>query len=209
MKNVVIIGAGGHSKVVIDILRSVDEFNVIGCTAYHIDLKSILDVPIVGDDSKLPELFSSGVKNAFIAIGDNMLREKLTLMAKKIGFNLINAISPFAYISKSSSIGNGVAIMPGAVINAEVIIGNNVIINTSASIDHECVIEEYSHIAPGCHLAGNINIGRGSFLGIGSSVIPHVRIGQGCVIGAGTVVIKDLPPFSKSIGVPARVIGQI
>lgn len=208
-QKVVIIGAGGHAKVVIDILKSGSEYDVIGCIAKKIEHQSVLGVPILGEDLILAKLFASDVTNAFVAIGDNKLREKLSLEVENIGFNLINAIAPKAYVSKSATLGKGIAIMPGAVINAEASIGSNVIVNTSATVDHDCIVEDYVHIAPGVHLAGNVNLGKGTFLGVGSSIIPQTNIGEWCVIGAGTVVIKDLPPFSKCAGVPAKLIGEI
>lgn len=205
LPKVVLIGAGGHAKVIADILQSRSDLMLIGCTDRSAGGK-VLHLDVLGDDRLLPELFDRHVRHAFVAIGDNRLRLKLAAGASSIGYQFVTAVSRHAYVAGSASIGAGTAVMPGAVIQPEVRIGKHSIINTGASVDHECVIGEGCHIAPGCNLAGLVTVGDGSFLGTGVKVIPGVRIGRGCTVGAGAVVIRDLPDYSTAVGVPARVM---
>ncbi len=205
-KKIVIIGAGGHAKVIIDIFKSMKKYEIIGVTSSDKIKRIISGIPILGNDLVLKDLYKKGVKNAFVAIGDCKLRDKIFDYANKIGFNIVNAISPFTNISSTVKIGLGVAIMPGASINVDSVIEDNVIINTNASIDHDNIIEKSVHIAPGCNLAGNVTVEEGSFLGIGSKVIPKISIGKWSIIGAGSVIIKNVPSNTTVFGVPAKVV---
>lgn len=207
-KQVVIIGAGGHAKVVIDILKSDPTVRIVGCTARQSGAE-VMGIPIVGDDSKLEKLYEQGVAHAFVAIGDNRLRRLLGHKAETIGFRLINAVSPFACISDSAVIGTGVAVMPGAIVNAGVRIGNMCIINTGASVDHDGVIGNACHIAPGSVLAGFVNVGDGSFLGAGTVVRDGIAIGSWSVLGAGSVVVRNIPDHCLAMGVPAKVVKSL
>jgi UDP-perosamine 4-acetyltransferase len=204
LKKVVIVGAGGHAKVIIDILRASDSFELVGCTDIQVD-KEVNGLQVIGDDTILPELFHQGVRHAFIAVGDNRLRHRLFYKLLSIGFDFVNAISPHAVIAQSVNMGKGVAVMPGVCINAEAEIGNNVIINTGTTVDHESSIGESSHLAPGCNIAGNAVIGQGVFVGLGAKVIDKMHIGDWSVIGAGAAVIKSIPSHSLAVGVPAIV----
>ncbi|MEW6418727.1 MAG: acetyltransferase [Nitrospirota bacterium] len=207
-KKIIIIGSGGHAKVIIDILKSSDNYKIIGCTDASLKQKDIMGLPVLGDDSILPQLYKNGLRHAFVAIGDNKIRSEISDCVKKMGFELINAISPHSYISKSVKLGSGIAIVQGAVINPETVIGNNAIINTGSTIDHDCIIEESCHIAPGCNIAGNVRIGKGTFLGIGCKVIPKITIGEWTTVGAGAVVVNDLPGYSLAVGVPAKIVKE-
>jgi UDP-perosamine 4-acetyltransferase len=205
----VIVGSGGHAKVVIDILRSSRTYDLIGLTDTDPNIKTTMGLPILGNDSILPQLHAEGIKYCFVAIGDNKRREEISDYVKGMGFDLINAISPYSWKSTSVDLGEGIAIMPGAVINAESVIDDNAIINTGATVDHDCVIGSSSHVAPGCSIAGNVHVGRGEFLGIGCKVIPKMTIGEWTTVGAGSVVVEDLPGHSIAFGVPARIIKNL
>jgi len=202
---VVIVGAGGHAKVIIDILEQRDELQIAGCTSTMRDTDEVLGYPILGADECLPGLFSSGVRFAIVAIGDNRVRFEKMRRLSEAGFDLVSAISRDAIVSRHATLGRGVCVMPGAVINVAVSLGDGAIANTGSTIDHDCVIGECAHVAPGVNLAGCVNIGAGTMLGIGSRVIPGVTIGPWATIGAGAVVIKDLGANVTAVGVPARV----
>jgi UDP-perosamine 4-acetyltransferase len=208
-ESVVVIGTGGHAKVVIELIRAEGKYRITGCTGLTAGGFVLDDVPILGTDSALPAVLARGVKKAFVAIGDNRLRVVLLAQVLEIGFELINAISPHAVISPSATLGKGIAIMAGAVINASAQIRDGVIINTNASVDHDCYLSEGVHVGPGSALAGNIEIGRESFLGAGTCVVPGIRIGSRAIIGAGAVVIRDIPDEVTAVGVPARVVSGI
>jgi UDP-perosamine 4-acetyltransferase len=206
MEQVVVIGGGGHAKVIIEILQDAGLFEVAGCTAPGRETR-VLDVPVLGDDSQLPRIYASGVRNAFVGIGDNRLRRALAQNVLAVGFNLVNAISPRAALSRRVETGVGVAVMAGAVINACCRLGDGCIINTGATVDHDCAIGDWAHIAPGTNLAGCVTVGEGAFLGIGSRVIPKITLGAWTTVGAGAVVIRDLPAAVTAVGVPARITG--
>ena len=202
----VVVGAGGHAKVVLDILLDRGDVELVGCVAADAGADSVLGVPILGSDDMLSGVFASGVRHAFIAIGENKVRAKLQRHVESIGFSVVNAISRHAVLSSRVRLGTGIVIMPGAVVNVDTEVGNGAIINTSAHIDHDGNIGAFAHIGPGCALAGNVTIGEGAFLGAGTTVIPRRSIGAWTTAGAGAVVVRDLPDGVIAVGVPARVL---
>jgi UDP-perosamine 4-acetyltransferase len=203
--SVVILGTSGHAKVVIELFRAVNELEVIGCTAGTESSGMVCGVPVLGTDDILADVRESGVRYAFVAVGDNRLRDRLGSTVLAMGFDLPNAISPSAVISPSAILGRGIAAMAGVVINAETRVGDLAVVNTNSSIDHDCTIGRAAHVAPNCGLAGNVTVGDRSFLGVGVCVIPEVRIGADVVLGAGSVVVRDIPDGARARGVPARV----
>jgi UDP-perosamine 4-acetyltransferase len=204
---VVIIGCGGHAKVIIDILKSDPEIDIVGCTDPYVK-GWVSGIPILGDDSLLQELYDSGVQHAFIAVGDNAVRQQLSRKAAYIGFLFVNAISRFAYVASSAQLGTGIAIMPGAVVQVDAHIGDGSIINTNASVDHDCKIGSLCHAAPGVTLSGHVIVEEGVFLGTGTKVIDGMHIGEWSILGAGAVVVDAIPHHCLAVGVPARVIRQ-
>jgi UDP-perosamine 4-acetyltransferase len=205
---VVIIGSGGHAKVVIELLRAEGKYQIKGCTGLGEGDFVLGDVPILGTDSVLPTLLANGAEKAFVAIGDNHLRLRLLAQVSEMGFEIINAVSPNAVVSPSATLGRGIAIMAGAIINASAEIGDGAIINTNAAVDHDCRIGSGAHIGPGSALAGKVEVGRESFLGTGTCVIRGVRIGGRAIVGAGSVVVRDLPDDVTAMGVPARITSE-
>lgn len=199
-----ILGAGGHAKVIIDILQSHTDVQLAGYLSPDGQAGPLCGVPCLGDDNTLPTLFEQGIRSAFVAIGDNALRNERTDALRGMEFRVINAISPCASVSRYATVGEGVAIMPGAVVNAGAVVGDGVIVNTNASVDHDCRIGAFAHIAPGAALAAKVHLGEGVFLGIGSSVIPGISIGAWTIVGAGSVVLRNLPGGVTAFGFPAR-----
>ncbi len=202
---VVVIGAGGHAKVCIEVLISMG-YIVAFCINDSDSPNECLKIPVLHGDENLVRLRSEGFSKVFIAIGSNEVRSKLFLFCSKLGYEVVSAISPYSIISKTATLGTGIAVMVGSVINSESIIGDLSIINTGATIDHDCVIGDAVHVAPQCVLAGNVKVGRNSFLGVGCNVIPNINIGENVIIGAGGVVIHDVKSSSKLVGVPAKNI---
>lgn len=200
---VVILGAGGHAKVVIDVFRSagirVERCLVPGGSG------EISGIPIVDEAEGLDELRSARSHRAFIAVGDNDVRHRLGRELRSAGVEFANAISPSAYLAADVVLGTGILIAPQVVVNAASVIGNDVILNTSSSVDHDSRIGAAAHIAPGSHLAGSVQIGERSFVGVGTSVIPGISIGAGATVGAGSVVIRDIPDNAHAWGNPARL----
>ncbi len=204
---VVVIGAGGHAKVIIELLRS-SGVSIVGLIDADSTPRTVLGVPVLGDDTLLPTLRAQGIPNAFVALGDNSLRLHMGASVQALGFCLVNAISHRATISPSARLGCGVAVMAGAVINADAQIGDLVIINTGAGIDHDAVLGAACHIGPGATIAGRVHIGSLALLGVGSSVIPRRTVGDGAIIGAGACVIHDINPHVTAVGVPAIAVAS-
>ncbi len=204
---VVILGGGGHAKVVIESLRASGE-TVVAIVDADPTPRAVLGVPVVGDDLALADLRGQGLAKLFVAIGDNRLREKLGRKAREQGFALVNAIHPSAVISPTARIGEGVAVMAGVAINADSVIGDLAIINTGAVVDHDCRLGAACHLGPASALAGGVIVGERSFLGVGARVIPGVSIGADAIVGAGGVVVRDLPDGVLAVGVPAKIKGD-
>jgi UDP-perosamine 4-acetyltransferase len=207
MEKLIILGAGGHARSVMDILLQNNDFEIIGC----IDPSSseVLDQPVIGNDNDLEALYLRGIKKIFVAIGDNHLRDRLFKKVESIGFQPINVISRHAMISPRANLGKGICIMAGAVINVNTVIEDNTIINTHCSIDHDCDIGRSAHIAPGVALSGTVKIGTGVQVGTGASVIDGITIGDWAFIGGGAAVVSDIPEGVLAYGVPARIIRKI
>jgi UDP-perosamine 4-acetyltransferase len=203
-----LVGAGGHAKVVIELFRAVADHEIVGLIDLNLNLKgaSVLGVPILGTDVDLPRLRREGIKHAFVGIGSNQRRLQMGRHLTQLGFEIVNAISPAAIISVSARLGRGIAVMAGVVINADVRIDDFAVINTRASVDHDCWIGEGAHVAPGSTIAGNVKIGRLAFVGAGATAIPGTNIGENAVVGAGACVIRDVPTAARVWGVPAKIM---
>ena len=203
----ILLGSGGHAKVIIEIFEERRELEITGCTSVVTNQLDILGYPILGDDSILEDRNASCPNHVFVAVGDNRLRFKLLEHVQGLGFDVVNAVSERAIVSARARIGRGVAIMPGAIINSHATIADGAIINTGAVVEHDCSIGRCAHVATGSSLAGGVQVAEGAFLGTGCKVIPGIKIGAWSVIGAGAVVIHDIPANRTAIGVPAVVRG--
>jgi len=206
MKKLLILGAGGHAKVIKETAMESSKFNTFH---YLDDNKNLIkeNKNIIGEFKDLfLDSIKSIYKNAFIAVGDSKKREKLFKNLIKEGYNLPVLIHPTSWVSKSAKISEGSIILANSTIQANVTIGSNVIINNNCSIDHDSIIENSSHICPGVNLAGNVRIGKRTWVGIGSSIIQNIEIGNDVLIGAGSVITKSLPDSIKAYGVPAKII---
>ena len=204
----VIVGAGGHARVIFEILRHDRNIKVVAFVDNVADTSNemIRNIPVVGGHSILPNLLNENVTGAIIGVGDNKLRSTHFEMIKNLGFEIIKAIHPTSHIAYDVKIGDGVVISTGATIATETIIGDNVIINTGAIVEHENIIEDGVHIAPGTSIAGRVTIKKGTFIGIGSVIKEYITIGENVVIGAGSVVLDDIPDNAVAVGSPARIV---
>lgn len=205
------LGAGGHAKVVIEILRLSGNYEIAGLLDHEPELwnTEVAGVPVLGGDDLLPEIYARGIHCAFIGVGTIGVTEARRRLYDKVrhhGFELARAVHPQAVISPSAEIGDGPTIMAGVVINAAARLGDNVIVNTGATIDHDCVIGSHVHISCGASLGGSVTVGEASHVGIGASLIQSIHVGRSAVIGAGSVVISDIPDGVVAVGVPARIL---
>lgn len=200
MESIYIIGHGGHSKVITDILKLQNK-SILG---YYDDDTSKDDVVASIEYLKLkPKI---GHFNYICGIGDNQIRSKIVTYINHENLNWINAIHPSAIISVNSKIGIGCMIGPGVIIQPDVEIGNHVIINSNAVIEHDCKIDDFCHIAPGSILCGNVTIGEKTLVGAGSTIIPKIKVGSNVIIGAGSTVIRNIPSNVKVAGSPTKNI---
>jgi len=201
----VVVGAGGHARVVMDALLCSD--NIQNSFVFADDDVALhglvmLGVPVRGLAS---QLIQSGT-NFHIAVGANRTREKLYHRFVDIGGVPFSVRHPSACISQFSKFSRASFVAALAVVAPASVIGLGVIINHSAVVDHDCAVGDFCHVAPGATLAGGVVLGRGVFVGAGARVLPGVTIGAEAVIGAGAVVTKNVPPNTKVLGVPGRIV---
>lgn len=209
------IGAGGHAKVLLDILLEQNQYSIIGlldadsCSCGS----SVFGVPILGGDALLDELIAEKkITTFFLGVGATKSlkhRRNLYEIAVNKGLIPINIIHRSAQISSHASLGSGLSVMAGAIINASSRIGENVIINTGAIVEHDCLIGNHVHIATGARLAGSVEIGDESMIGAGSVIRQGIKIGNRAIIGAGAVVVKHVPDDCLVVGNPAKTLTGI
>jgi UDP-perosamine 4-acetyltransferase len=211
MSKIVVIGGGGHAKVIISILNRIDEYQVAGYTDL-VDKSEILGAPYLGDDAVLEEAIgdfrpcAAVIGFGILGLSDIEKRSAVATKLKALGYSLPAIVAPGAIVSVDVEIGDGTVIFDGAVVNAGSILGRYAIVNTSSSVDHDCALGDSVHIAPGATLGGGVRVGDNSFVGAGATVINGIHIAANCVIGAGAVVIRDCRENGKYLGVPARLV---
>jgi len=202
-KRLVLVGGGGHAKVVIDAIREAGFYEICGIVDPALKKGTrVLGVKVLGGDKTLPEIFKNGIRHAFIgvgSIGDFHIREDIYKHIKAIGFKLPVVTHPKSVVAKGVYIGEGTFIAARAVVNTGTWIGRNVIINTSSSVDHDCTIEGFAHIAPGAVLSGGVKVGYGTHIGTGAKVIQNVTIGRECMIGSGEVIRRTVQSNTRYI----------
>ncbi len=210
MKNILIIGASGHAKVIIDIVEKQGDYQIFGLIdSYKKKGGKVYNYAILGTEDDIPDILKTeAIFGCIIAIGDNytrkLLYKKITQLHTNIRF--VTAIHPNAVIGKNVSIGEGSVIMAGTIVNSDAIIGKHCILNTKCSIDHDVHIGDFSSVAPGATLGGNVSIDTCSAIGLGANLIENVKIGTHTVVGAGSLVVKFVDDYQIAYGVPAKPI---
>jgi sugar O-acyltransferase (sialic acid O-acetyltransferase NeuD family) len=193
---IIVIGAGGHAKEVIELARACRR-QVIAMDDDPAKLGSaVLGAHVMAIDE-------SNDSGAVVAIGDNAQRKE---RSETLRFCWEAIVHPAAWVAPSARLGRGTVVFAGAVIQSDAVLGDHVIVNSGATISHDCVVGDYAHIAPGANLAGGVQIGEGAFIGIGAAIIQLIRIGAWTTVGAGAVIIGDLPHNVVAVGVPARIL---
>lgn len=208
----IIIGCGGHGRVVLDVLRQAQSCEVVGfvdsnreCLGRRVD-----GLQVLGHPDDLPELkIRLNLHGGIVAVGDNGVRREFAQRLTELGYALISAIHPSANIAANASLGRNVVVAAGALVCAHCQIGDSVILNTGCIVDHESLIGTATHICPGARIAGRVVVEAGAFVGIGATVIQSLRVGYEAIVGAGAVVIEDVAPMSTVVGVPAREIKRV
>ncbi len=210
MEDIVVIGAGGHAKVVIDALMHGGRYRVVGAVAAAEEVGGeVLGVPIVGTDGDLGRLRGEGVGAVAIGIGsvgDVSARVAAVRAATAAGLDLPAITHPAATVSPHATLEEGAFVAAGAVVGPDARIGAYAIVNTGAIVDHDCVIGEFAHISPDAALSGGAKVGDRTHVGTGSSVIQYITIGSDVLLGAGAVVVDDIGNGVVSFGNPARPV---
>jgi len=203
MPGVLILGAGGHGKVIADILRCQgaallgfldDDPAKWGGT--------LCGLPVFGS---IDSYAAYGATGLIIGVGDIAVRKSIAQRLGDAAAGLwCNAVHPRAIVAETVRMGRGVTVSAGAILNPDVVLGDHVIVNTGATVDHDCSIDAFAHIAPGVHLAGGVQIGQETLVGVGAVVAPWYSVGDGAIVAAGSVVVTDVPGHVAVKGIPAR-----
>lgn len=203
----IILGAGGHAKVLIDALR-LHSIELLGIADVDPGRKGqlLLGVPVLGGDE---EVMKYPVEKIYLVNGVgsvhvNLKRQKLFEYFKNEGYQFASVVHPSAIIAGDVVLSEGVQIMACAVIQAGCHVGMNTVVNTGSIVDHDCHIGDHAHIAPGVTLSGGVRVGESAHVGTGATVIQGIQIGRNSLVAAGAVVIRDVPDGATVAGVPAK-----
>ena len=197
----IIIGAGGHGKVVADNALKNGYFNINFVDDHA--MGTCMGFPIIGTSAEINHL-NDGKTDFVIGVGNNDLRKRI---AGKYDVNWVTLIHPSAQIAVNTSIGKGTVVMAGTIINAGATVGAHCIINSGAIVEHDNLIGDYVHISPRAALGGTVRVGDLTHIGIGAVVKNNIAVCDHCVIGAGAVVVKEIKDSGTYVGVPSRKIG--
>ncbi|MDD4975467.1 MAG: acetyltransferase [Bacteriovorax sp.] len=210
---IIVVGSGGHAKVVIDIIEQIGNYKIVGITTNDLNIgSSFFGYPILGTDDILPDYKKKGIRKIAIGVGgftDNKLRKAIYQNIELMGFEIETLVHPSAIISPRAKIGIGCVIFSGVVINTDVVLGNNVVIATRSSIDHDTNIEDHALVSAGVTIGANDLVGEGALIAIGSVIVSGKKIGKNCLIAAGAVVVSDVADRARFAGVPAREMKKI
>ncbi|WP_128656643.1 acetyltransferase [Paenibacillus sp. 598K] len=201
-RKLLIIGAGGHGKVLADIALKVGSWRQIAFLDDVLYSTKQLGLDVIGLSNEAEEYIDEF--EVIVGIGNNSIREEMQTKLEIEGAIIPSLVHPSATIGSDVTIGSGTVIMAGGVINCCSAIGKGTIVNTGATIDHDCIVESYVHVSPGVHIAGGVTVGARSWLGIGSVVSNNVSITSDSIVGAGAVVVKNILEPGKYLGLPAK-----
>ncbi len=209
-KSCILIGGGGHAKVLIDVLKG-NRYNIVGYSALKPSHEGAFGIlSFLGPDSSLEEYDHPDILwvNGVGSVGDPSRRKGIYEQWTGRGRVFPSVIHPNAYVAEDTAIASGAQIMAGAIIQPAVSIGDNCIINTRSSIDHDSFIGNHVHISPGAVLCGNVHIEDEAHVGAGAIIKQGIRVGKGSIVGAGAVVVNDVRPGATVVGVPAREVSR-
>ncbi|MBF0144441.1 MAG: NeuD/PglB/VioB family sugar acetyltransferase [Magnetococcales bacterium] len=208
LEEIVIIGGGGHGKVVIDLIESSTRLRIVGIVDHAIPQGTkIMGYPVLGSDDELEEIYSQGVTRAAVgvgSVGDNGFRAQALQYAHVLGFTFEKLVHPSAYVSPHAQVGAGCQIMAGSVIQPGSIIGPHTVINTATVIEHDCRIGRNVFTGTAARVCGNVTVGDDGFLGAGCLILQSLQVGPRALVGAGSVVVQNIKDGARVKGVPAK-----
>lgn len=209
-KRILLVGGGGHCKSVLDCVLGTGAYcDIAIIDKRDTDRRTILGIPVIGDDDDLRSLRHAGWTDAFVSLGSigNPLRRRFLFdHLKEIGYSIPCIVDGTAAVSGDARLESGIFIGKKAVINAGAYIGTCAIVNSGAIIEHDCAVGAFAHISPGAVLCGGVFVGRDTHVGANTVVRQKIVIGNNCFIGIGSVVTKDIPDDSEAYGNPCRVV---
>ncbi|MFA3904801.1 acetyltransferase [Fusobacterium nucleatum] len=214
MKKIIIIGSGGHAKVVADIILAREkelneDLKIIGFlddNFKNLKYDNIFNIPILGELNNIDNFSNNEDYFFIIAIGSNEVRKKISRKYKEL--NYYTAIHPRSVISREVTIGSGTVVMANVVINSNSTIGKHCILNTSSVVEHDNKLGDYVHISPNATLCGGVNIENNSWIGAGSVVRQQIHIGKDVVVGANSIVVENIEDSCIVVGNPAKKIKE-
>jgi len=207
MRRIFVYGAGGHGKVVADILVSKGHSEFAGFVDDREELRDtkVLGFPVFGNGEWLRQETLNSCVVVALGVGENRSRQLLMERCSHWGIEILTLVHPAATVARTALLGPGTVVMAGAIINPEAKVGAGVIVNTGAVVEHDIEIGDYAHVAPNAAMGGASRLGAFSHLGLGAVVLQCVSIGSHTIVGAGAVVVENLPNQVVAIGIPARI----
>jgi sugar O-acyltransferase (sialic acid O-acetyltransferase NeuD family) len=214
MQSIVILGAGGFGREVLDIIIAQNKvskrWEILGFVDENTELKGkvLNGYPVLGSFDWFSKIDLKEIR-VVCAIGDNISKKKVVEKAKGVGLRFANVVHPSVIMTEFVTLGEGVIICAGCILTNQITIGNHVIINLDVTIGHDSIIEDFCTLSPGVHISGRNKIGEGANVGTGAVTIQGITIGRWSIIGAGAVVAQDIPDKVVAVGVPAKPIKQV
>lgn len=214
MQSIVILGAGGFGREVLDIIIAQNKvskrWKILGFIDENPELKgkALNGYPVLGSFDWFSKIDLKEIR-VVCAIGDNISKKKVVEKAKGLGLRFANVVHPSVIMTEFVTLGEGVIICAGCILTNQITIENHVIINLDVTIGHDSIIEDFCTLSPGVHISGRNKIGEGANVGTGAVTIQGITIGRWSIIGAGAVVAQDIPDKVVAVGVPAKPIKQV
>lgn len=207
MDNILIFGAGGHAKAVIDVIEKSENYRIAGLLDTHKSPGTeVYGYTVLGDENYLGQ--DKTINGVIVAIGDNWLRAQIVKAIQSIRSDcpFITAIHPNASVARGAIIGEGTVLMAGAIVNSDTRIGNHCVLYTHSSVDHDSTTGDFVTLAPHASTGGNVHLGSYSTISMAASIIHSITVGEHTVIGAGSTVLSSIGSYSVAYGTPARIV---